>query len=101
MIYNKAGNITLCGTRFQHYVNPLTINGRLGYKSIVAHILDGFWVKGFNPKGSQTVTDPAVFMKRLPLNMRFFQDGRMILHIESDYNSNWAEVRYPFQNVSY
>lgn len=101
MIHNKAGNPGLCGSKFQHYVNPLDISNRLGYMVDVFYFLTGFWVMGNSPTGVQAIPSTDVIMKRLPLNLRFFQDGKMILHIESDYTQNWGEVRYPFQSVGY
>ena len=101
MIYNKAGNPQVCGSLYQHYVNPLDIPNRVGYMSDVDHFIMGFWVNGYNPLGIKAIPSADVIMQRIPLSLRFFQDGKLILHLESDYGSRMTEVRYPFQTVGY
>lgn len=101
MYLNKTTGTAACGALFQHYVNPLKIAERVSNMAGVNHFVQGFWVNGFYPKGAQSIESKDIIMKRLPLNLRFFQDGKMILHINSDYGSNFTEVRYPFQAVGY
>ena len=96
--FNSNGS---CGALYEHQLNAATVKERSKYIAKVAYAKAGYWVNGYNPSGKSSLPSESTIMRNLPLTLRFFQDGKMILHLESDANSNWVEVKYPYQNESY
>ncbi len=78
-----------------------THNLNLTIQSIDTHVslLDLEKLGWFYPEEPPSFVDIETVrttMGRVPLTLRFFQDGKMILHLESDFQSNFRKITYPF-----
>jgi len=88
--------------QFSHSISNLTINNLDSFTPNVSEYNNGFWVEGHDPEsGYKPLPAASVYMQRLPLEVRLFQDGRLILHEESDTQNNWTKITYPFQKENY
>jgi hypothetical protein len=93
-----------CGTGYQHALSPLVIQNYINFQPSMNYWAFGFYAGTNVPNGYTNPPNPQVIMQRLPLELRFFQDGKLILHMESTGGTsspNMVEVRYPFQNGTY
>ena len=90
-----------CKNGFKHSLNNLLILDRMSYRIPIVDEIDGLWPSGASPSSLPSLPTPETYMQRLPLNLRFFQDGKLILHLESEYDNQFTEVRYPFESEGY
>lgn len=89
---NWAGACTLGGIRHE-FSKAYAISNYVNYAPFFTNGYGGFWVDGSAPKiGTGTTIQAA--MQNLPLTLRFFQDGKLILHLESDSGSDFKEIVY-------
>ena len=97
------GNLALqptgssCSGNFEHDISGLSIAGYAGYSDFYTAGVDGFWLASDPPANLPSTTTAAAAMQALPLTLRFFQDGQMILHLETDSAANFNQVKYSFQ----
>lgn len=85
-----------CQSGYQHDLSNLKIENYQKYAPYYGTGANGFWLSGQNPR-QYKVENVATAMKNLPITMRFFQDGKLVLHLESDSGSNFSQVNYNFR----
>ena len=88
-----------CPSGYRHQIktaNPAVINDHAKLSPYYTTGATGFWLPPRTP-ASFVPGNIETTMQQLPLTLRFFQDGKMILHIESDSGSNFNEVKYNFR----
>jgi hypothetical protein len=94
MLVNWNGN---CANGFELDVGP---NGALsipniGYDMSLQNVVSGFWLSSEQVPSLNKV-DTTNALLNVPLTLRFFQDGKLILHLETDSGSNFYQVPYGF-----
>ncbi len=87
----------ICSSGYRHeFPSSYMINNYVNFAPFYTNGNSGFWVSGNSPQSIAKTTVQAA-MQNLPLTLRFFQDGKLILHIESDSSSNFNQVVYNFR----
>tara|TARA_B110001454_G_scaffold219200_1_gene251788 strand:+ start:9165 stop:12656 length:3492 start_codon:yes stop_codon:yes gene_type:complete len=85
-----------CASGYQHDLSSLKIENYSKYSPYYGTGANGFWLTSQQPKQYQAIA-VAEAMKKLPITLRFFQDGKLVLHLESDSSSNFNQVNYNFR----
>jgi len=69
-----------------------TINGMTQFRPAMKAYLLAYLKQGESPMTNIAIDDPDESMKTVPVDIRFFQDGVMILHLLSDYGTATSRV---------
>lgn len=88
-------NGSCSGGGFEHDLAALTIANYVNLSESYLSGAEGFWLRGQSPALPSTATVQTA-MQRLPVTLRFFQDGKLILHLESDTGTNLNRIDYSF-----
>jgi hypothetical protein len=83
-----------CAGNFRHDFS-VQANNYITFAPAVNKITIGHWIDPSNP--TAFVTDElSVAMRKVPLTYRFYQDGKLIKHIVTDFGQAYTEVNYNF-----
>ncbi len=83
-----------CGSLFKHDFN-VSILDYVQHAPKVDRTVAGLWIDPSNPTVLSR-DDLANAMKRLPLTYRFYQEGKLIKHIVTDFGQVYTDVNYNF-----
>ena len=92
---NMSSNAACGANSFQHTLPTWTLANQTDSSPFYTTSSVGFWTRGSSPQQFSPSTVAAA-MQRVPLTVRFFQDGKMIMHVESDTGSTFYPVPYTF-----
>ncbi|MBN8537709.1 MAG: S8 family serine peptidase [Deltaproteobacteria bacterium] len=85
-----------CSSGIKHELSNYVISDYIKYAPFYTTGASGFWIQGGTPN-NYVGTTTALAMRNLPITLRFFQDGKLVLHLESDSGSNFRQVDYSFK----
>jgi hypothetical protein len=80
-----------CASGYEHDLSSLNIANVAASAPFYSMSISGFWLNGTSPSLISPGTAAAA-MQAAPVTLRFFQDGKLILHLESDSVSNFNTV---------
>lgn len=84
-----------CGPRYRHQLST-NINNYVNYIPKVKTFARGHWLDSETQPSADTMLSAQAAMQRVPLTLRFFQDGALIKHVVTDFSDGVTSVTYPF-----
>ncbi len=84
-----------CGQGYSHQLNA-NINDYVNYIPKVKTFARGHWLDSETQPSADTMLTAQAAMQRVPLTLRFFQDGVLIKHVVTDFSDGVTDVAYPF-----
>ncbi|MCJ8276284.1 MAG: S8 family serine peptidase [Bdellovibrionales bacterium] len=84
-----------CGAGYNHNFSS-QVNNYINYNPELRKYIQGYWLDSEQQPTEKQRDALQAAMKKVPLTLRFFQDGKMVKHIVTDFGDSFEEVGYPF-----